>query len=200
MYFPLHVARFSAILHASFNFGESESLLLDESEAASEPITNGIGASEDLGLPTRTVLANPAVTEVVSTVADLEPLTPQVEIEQEATVTESAADMSMEEQEAWLQQAIEDETAAEASEAIDESSQDEEEAIPLTDEIWQVPQLVPSVGGQIRFAEDIAGSPRNSGGRGGGRRGRGNPGGADDDRGSKGSKKGRRQPVQQDRS
>ncbi|MEE2701169.1 MAG: transcription termination factor NusA [Chloroflexota bacterium] len=178
----------------------SESLLLDESKATSETITNGIGTSEGLVLPAHAVLANSDVTEDVSTAPDLEPSTPQVEIEQEATVTESAADMSMEEQEAWLQQAIEDETAAEASEAIDESSQDEEEAIPLTDEIWQVPQLVPSVGGQIRFAEDIAGSPRNSGGRGGGRRGRGNPGGADDDRGSKGSKKGRRQPVQQDRS
>lgn len=176
----------------------SESLLVDESEAASEPIANGIGTSEGLGLPAHTVLLNSDVTEEVSTLADLEPLTPQAEIEQEATVTEPAPEMSMEEQEAWLQQAIEDETATEASEAIDESSQDEEEAIPLTDEIWQVPQLVPSVGGQIRFAEDIAGSPRNSGGRGGGRRGRG-PGG-DDDRGSKGSKKGRRQPVQQDRS
>ena len=104
-------------------------------------------------------------------------------------------------QEAWLQQAIQDETTTEASEAVDESSQDdEEEAIPLSDEIWHVPQLVPSVGGQIRFAEDIAGSPRNSGGRGGGRRGRGNTGGVDDERGHKGSKKGRRQPVQQDRS
>ncbi|MFC1935676.1 hypothetical protein ACFLX9_02810, partial [Chloroflexota bacterium] len=49
---------------------------------------------------------------------------------------------------------------------------EEEVAIPLTDDVWKVPQLVPSVGSQIRFAEDIM-MPRSGPGRRRGKRGRG---------------------------
>ena len=58
-----------------------------------------------------------------------------------------------------------------------EPQEQEEEAIALTEDVWQVPQLVPSGGAQIRFAEDIM-APRGGGeGRRGGRRGRGGGGG-----------------------
>ena len=53
----------------------------------------------------------------------------------------------------------------------------EEEAIPITADVWQVPQLVPSGGAQIRFAEDIM-APR--GGGEGRRRGRRNRGGGEE--------------------
>ena len=49
--------------------------------------------------------------------------------------------------------------------------EEEVDAIPITDEIWDVPQLVPAQGAsQIRFAEDIM-VPRAGGGRRGRRRG-----------------------------
>ena len=40
-------------------------------------------------------------------------------------------------------------------EGQEEQSEQEEEVIPITADVWQVPQLVPSGGAQIRFAEDI---------------------------------------------
>jgi len=46
-------------------------------------------------------------------------------------------------------------------------------SIPLTDDIWKVPQLVPITGSQIRFAEDILGGPRDGESRRRGRRGKG---------------------------
>ena len=52
------------------------------------------------------------------------------------------------------------------------AEKEEEEAIPITDDVWQVPQLVPTGGSQIRFAEDIM-VPRGGESRRRGRRGRG---------------------------
>ena len=52
------------------------------------------------------------------------------------------------------------------------AEKEEEEAIPITDDVWQVPQLVPTGGSQIRFAEDIM-IPRGGETRRRGRRGRG---------------------------
>ena len=55
-------------------------------------------------------------------------------------------------------------------EAETQEAEKEEEAIPLTDDVWKVPELIPAAGTtQIRFSEDIM-VPRAGGGR--GRRGR----------------------------
>jgi len=67
---------------------------------------------------------------------------------------------------------IEEELAALSIQEEPSAPQEEEEAIPLTDDVWKVPQLVSSVGSQIRFAEDIM-VPRGRTGGGRGRRGRG---------------------------
>ncbi len=57
-------------------------------------------------------------------------------------------------------------------EAVTEGEGEEAEAIPLTDDIWKVPQLISSGGSQIRFAEDLA-IPGRDGGRRRDRRGKG---------------------------
>ena len=77
--------------------------------------------------------------------------------------------LTPQEQEAWLQRAMAEEERARAAQVEAEQEQaeeEEEEGIAMTEDVWKVPQLVPSTGGQIRFAEDILGQ------RGGGRRGR----------------------------
>ena len=71
------------------------------------------------------------------------------------------------EQEAILLRQMQEEEQAAAAQAEAERAEEEEEGVRITDDVWKVPQLVPSTGGQIRFAEDILG---NRGG--GGRRGR----------------------------
>lgn len=117
----------------------------------------------------------------------------------------ASAEMSAEEQEEWLARAIREEEAAQTAEAgeaqatgeerpeegeAEEEAEEEEEegAIPMSDDIWQVPQLVPSMSGQIRFAEDIMGPRPEGGGR--GRRKRGsNRGGQGRGRRAKGGKR-----------
>ncbi|MBI4310233.1 MAG: transcription termination/antitermination protein NusA [Chloroflexi bacterium] len=102
--------------------------------------------------------------------------------------------MTQAEQDAWLQKAIAEEEKAKAAlaeveteaPAEEEQAEEEEEGVPITADVWKVPQLVPSAGGQIRFAEDILGQ---RGGGGGGRRGRRGDGRDDDAKGKKGAKR-----------
>ncbi len=61
-------------------------------------------------------------------------------------------------------------TETEDEEVVEE---DEEEGIPITDDVWQVPQLVPSGDSQIMFAEDLVIPGRGGEGRRRGGRGRG---------------------------
>ena len=72
---------------------------------------------------------------------------------------ESATDVSWQEEET-------------ATETQDEEVV-EEEGIPITDDVWQVPQLVPSGDSQIMFAEDLVIPGRGGEGRRRGGRGRG---------------------------
>ena len=70
--------------------------------------------------------------------------------------------------------AIEDDWSDFTIEEEEVEEVEEVEEIPLTDDIWQVPQLTPTGGGsQIRFAEDLI-VPRGGEGRRnkGGRRGK----------------------------
>ncbi|MBI2171805.1 MAG: transcription termination/antitermination protein NusA [Chloroflexi bacterium] len=105
--------------------------------------------------------------------------------------------MTAQEQEAWLLKSIADEEAAhaaqaEAEEEAERERAEEAEGVPITDDVWNVPVLVPSAGGQIRFAEDILG--QRGGGRRGGRRGDGRD--EDPNRARKGTAKRRRGPGQ----
>ncbi|MEE8443342.1 MAG: transcription termination factor NusA [Dehalococcoidia bacterium] len=113
--------------------------------------------------------------EVVVPVAETEPLEAveapaEVVAEVEAVVGEAeeklepAQVLSPEEELAALS------IQSELEEGAEEET--EQEGIPLSDEVWKVPQLVPSTGSQIRFAEDIM-VPRAGGERRRGRRGRG---------------------------
>lgn len=73
-----------------------------------------------------------------------------------ATVEESVTDASWQEEETTT-----------------ETQEEEEEGIPITDDVWQVPQLVPSGDSQIMFAEDLVIPGRGGEGRRRGGRGRG---------------------------
>ena len=68
--------------------------------------------------------------------------------------------------------------AKEALKAEAEDDEEEDESIPLTDDVWKVPQLASVGGSQIRFAEDIMVSRAPEGRR----RGRGRGGGMEDSR------------------
>ncbi|MBI4340137.1 MAG: transcription termination/antitermination protein NusA [Chloroflexi bacterium] len=113
----------------------------------------------------------------------------------EAVAAPPAPVMTPKEQEEWLQKAIAEEeektrqAAVLAEEAAPEVEAEEEEGIPLTEDVWKVPQLVPSAGGQIRFAEDILGQRSGGGGR---RRGRRGDGESEDTARRKGTGKGKR--------
>ena len=73
-----------------------------------------------------------------------------------ASVEESVTDVSWEEEETTT-----------------ETQEEEQEGIPITDDVWQVPQLVPSGDSQIMFAEDLVIPGRGGEGRRRGGRGRG---------------------------
>ena len=83
--------------------------------------------------------------------------------EPEVVGAEVAAPSGLSPEEELAALSLEGETATPVEEEV--------EAIPITDEVWDVPQLVPAQGtSQIRFAEDIM-VPRSGGGRRGRRRG-----------------------------
>ncbi len=98
----------------------------------------------------------PVEAEMAEPAAEEQPVV--IEVEEEAPAPVAIEDD-------WSDFAIEEEEAEEVEEV---------EEIPLTDDIWQVPQLTPTGGGsQIRFAEDLIVPRGGEGRRGkGGRRGK----------------------------
>lgn len=88
---------------------------------------------------------------------------------EEEEVTVEAPVLSAEEELAALSIPPQDDT---------EDDEEEDESIPLTDDVWKVPQLASVGGSQIRFAEDIMVSRAPEGRR----RGRGRGGGMEDSR------------------
>lgn len=138
-------------------------------------------AAKETATPVPTVIAPvipmPAqpLPEVLRPAAQLQPepvaakvVTPVVAVPPDLSKAAQAAKaLTLAAQEAALLRQMEEEERAAAALVEAELEEEEEEGVPLTDDVWKVPQLVPSTGGQIRFAEDILG---NRGG--GGRRGR----------------------------
>jgi hypothetical protein len=120
--------------------------------------------------------AEPAVAEEEAATVPAEEPVPDVPVVAEVVAEEPVAEPEPEpvavEADAPSGLSAEEELAAISLETGTEApaKQEEVEAIPITDEVWDVPQLVPAQGvSQIRFAEDIM-VPR-AGGR-GERRGR----------------------------
>ena len=109
--------------------------------------------------------AEPAEAAVV---AEAEPVAETIEV----TETEDAPEPVLASVEAgepltdisWQEEETQEEEAVE---------EEEEEGIPITDDVWQVPQLVPSGDSQIMFAEDLVIPGRGGEGRRRGGRGRG---------------------------
>ncbi len=104
-------------------------------------------------------------------VAEVEP----VEVEMEELAAEEQPAVVEVEEEALAPVAVEDDWSDfTIEEEVVEEEVEEVEEIPLTDDIWQVPQLTPTGGGsQIRFAEDLIVPRGGEGRRGrGGRRGK----------------------------
>ena len=118
----------------------------------------------DVAVPVAAAEPLEVVESVAEVVTEAEPVTPVAE--ESAGTPESAPALSPEEELAAL-------SLQEGEGAAAEVEEKEEEAIPLTEEVWKVPQLVPSTGSQIRFAEDIMVPRDQGGGRRRGRRGRG---------------------------
>ena len=135
--------------------------------------------AEDKAEPAAVAEAAPApaeepVPEVAAVAEQPEPEEAEVEAEADTAAAEeqpepevvgaeAAAPSGLSPEEKLAALSLETDTATPVEEEI--------EAIPITDEVWDVPQLVPAPGtSQIRFAEDIM-VPRAGGGRRGRRRG-----------------------------
>ena len=131
---------------------ELEPVPVTEVTAPPTPVEEPPEAKPEIAAPVAEAEPLETVETTAEVIAEEEPVTAEVEEEAEPTPALS----------------IEEELAALSIQEEPSAPQEEEEAIPLTDDVWKVPQLVPSVGSQIRFAEDIM-VPR---GRTGGRRGR----------------------------
>ncbi|MBI4202313.1 MAG: transcription termination/antitermination protein NusA [Chloroflexi bacterium] len=125
-----------------------------------------------VGAPEPEVL-RPAAEQAAPVIAAASAPAPAAEaVREEASAGQPV--LTPEEEEEWLQRAIAEEERAKAAALAEaeapaepEAEDEEEEGLPVTADVWKVPQLVPSTGGQIRFAEDILGE---RGGRRGGRR------------------------------
>ena len=109
-------------------------------------------------------------TDAAVPVAEVEP----VEAEMEELAAEEQPVVIEVEEEALAPAAVEDDWSDFTIEEEEVEEVEEVEEIPLTDDIWQVPQLTPTGGGsQIRFAEDLVVPRGGEGRRGkGGRRGK----------------------------
>ena len=137
--------------------------------AVAQPVSEAKAPAEPVEVLDEKVVVEPVeVADAAVPVAELEPV--EVEIE-ELAVEEQPVEIEVEEEAPvaiegdWSDFTIEEEEVEEVEEV---------EEIPLTDDIWQVPQLTPTGGGsQIRFAEDLI-VPRGGEGRRskGGRRGK----------------------------
>ncbi len=111
-----------------------------------------------------------AIADAAAPVAEVEP----VEAELEDLAAEEQPAVVEVEEEALAPVAVEDDWSDFTIEEEEVEEVEEVEEIPLTDDIWQVPQLTPTGGGsQIRFAEDLVVPRGGEGRRGrGGRRGK----------------------------
>ena len=135
--------------------------------AVAEPVSEAPVPAEPVEVLEEKVEVEPAeVADVAVPVAEVQPVEAGMEelaAEEQPVVIEVEAEAPAAVEDDWSDFTIEGEEVEE-----------EVEEIPLTDDIWQVPQLTPTGGGsQIRFAEDII-VPRGGEGRRnkGGRRGK----------------------------
>ena len=134
--------------------------------AVAEPVSEA--PAEPVEVLEEKVEVEPAVAEAAVPVAEVEPVEAEVEelaAEEQPVVIEVEEEAPVAIEDDWSDFTIEEEEVEEVEEV---------EEIPLTDDIWQVPQLTPAGGGsQIRFAEDLI-VPRGGEGRRnkGGRRGK----------------------------
>ena len=134
--------------------------------AVAEPVSEA--PAEPVEVLDEKVEVEPAAAEAAVPVAEVEPVEAEVEelaTEEQPVVIEVEEEAPVAIEDDWSDFTIEEEEVEEVEEV---------EEIPLTDDIWQVPQLTPAGGGsQIRFAEDLI-VPRGGEGRRnkGGRRGK----------------------------
>jgi N utilization substance protein A len=132
------------------------------------PVTEPVVADKPVAAEAE-VEAEPAETPVAS---EAEPVAETIE----ATETEAVPASTEEAPEPVLASVEESVTDVswEEEETTTEIQEEEQEGIPITDDVWQVPQLVPSGDSQIMFAEDLVIPGRGGEGRRRGGRGRGN--------------------------
>ena len=147
---------------------EAESVVAEATETTAEVAAPAVETEE----------AAVEVEAEAQTVAEAETAEPEAE-----AAAEVADDVSTVEGEEKVEAPVlsaEEELAALSIQAQEDEApeEEEEESIPLTDDVWKVPQLASVSGSQIRFAEDIMVSRAPEGRR----RGRGRGGGMEDSR------------------
>ncbi len=154
---------------------EAEPVVAEVVETAAEVVALVVEVEAPVAEPVAEPVADPSADKQpeAQPVAEVEPAEPKPEIEvseaeQEEDKVEAPA-LSAEEQLA---------TFTVPPQADTDADDEEEDSIPLTDDVWQVPQLASVGGAQIRFAEDIMVSRAPEGRR----RGRGRGGGMEDSR------------------
>ena len=158
---------------------EAEVVSVEAEPVAAEAVET---AAPEVAAPVAEVEA-PAAEPVAEPAADKEPDAQPV-AEAETAETEPAVEVSETGQEEEKVEApvlsAEEELAALSIPPQDDTAdeKEEDESIPLTDDVWKVPQLASVGGSQIRFAEDIMVSRAPEGRR----RGRGRGGGMEDSR------------------
>ena len=137
--------------------------------AVAQPVSEAKAPAEPVEVLDEKVEVEPVeVADAAVPVAELEPVEAEIEelaVEEQPVVVEVEEEAPVAIEDDWSDFTIEEEEVEEVEEV---------EEIPLTDDIWQVPQLTPTGGGsQIRFAEDLI-VPRGGEGRRskGGRRGK----------------------------
>jgi N utilization substance protein A len=136
--------------------------------AVAKPVSEAQAPAEPVEVLEKVEVEPVEATDAAVPVAEVEP----VEAEMEELVAEEQPVVIEVEEEAPA--AVEDDWSDFTIEEEEVEEVEEVEEIPLTDDIWQVPQLTPTGGGsQIRFAEDLIVPRGGEGRRGrGGRRGK----------------------------
>ena len=137
--------------------------------AVAKPVSEAQAPAEPVEVLEKVEVEPVEAAAAVAPVAEVEPVEAEMEelaAEEQPVVIEVEEEALAAAEDAWSDFTIEEEEVEEEVEEVEE--------IPLTDDIWQVPQLTPTGGGsQIRFAEDLVVPRGGEGRRGkGGRRGK----------------------------